>query len=222
MKTPPYSTSHPPKKYSISIFQSQWDTNPDDAHLTWDELKTLFGRFAITDSDKRYELHFNGCEYKKDGIRRQDDAEALHVLVLDFDDGITIQQAKEHFGQYRHLGYTSHNHQYDKHGDGKTVDKFRILLPLKKPCPKDIWMKIRHNVESFAPSVDMSSVKLSQPFAIPLQRKRFQGENWTNVGEELDWSDWPEMQANSRVLRRRSSSSPPGISFFAGESQMVD
>jgi hypothetical protein len=187
-----------PKKYSISIFQSQWDITPEDAHLTWDELKTLFGRFATTDSDKRYELHFNGCEYKKDGIRRQDDAEALHVLVLDFDDGITIQQAKEHFSQYRHLGYTSHNHQYDKHGDGRTVDKFRILLPLKKPCPKHIWMKIRHNVETFAPSVDMSSVKLSQPFAIPLQRKRFQGENWTNVGEELDWSDWPELQPNSQ------------------------
>jgi hypothetical protein len=183
-----------PKKYSISTFKDQWDTTPKDSKLTWDELKILFGDFVNTDGDKRYKPHFNGCKFKYGGKRKQDDVEALHVLVLDFDDGITIEQAKEQFSQYRHLGYTSHNHQYDKHGDGKTVDKFRILLPLKKPCPRDTWLKIRHNVGSFAPSVDMSCVKLSQPFAIPLQRKRFYGEIWTNVGEELDWSDWPEKE----------------------------
>jgi hypothetical protein len=185
------------KKYSISTFKNQWDTSPEDSELTWDELKVLFGTFIDTDGDKRHKPHFNGCKFKIGGKRKQDDVESLHVLVLDFDDGITLEDAKEHFGQYRHLGYTSHNHQYDKHGDGKTVDKFRILLPLKKPCPKDTWLKIRHNVESFAPSVDMSCVKLSQPFAIPLQRKKFQGEIWANVGEELDWSSWSEIETLS-------------------------
>jgi hypothetical protein len=101
-----------------------------------------------------------------------------------------LATAKQHFKAYRHIGYTSYNHQFDKHGDGVLVEKFRILLPLKKPIGPSKWKQIRHNVEVFAPGVDMASVRLHQPFAVPIRRPGSPGEIWTREGKELDVSDW--------------------------------
>ena len=183
------------KKYTISVFDSQWAMTPQGAELSWDELKELFGSFAEFDGDKRYQTHFNGCAFAVND-RRQDNVRALHILVLDFDDGMSIEDAKSHFQAYRHIGYTSYNHQYDKHGDGTTVDKFRILLPLKDPCSLEDWLAVRHNVETFAPGVDMACVRLHQPFAVPLRRSGPPYDLWSSEGEELDWTGWPRSEVN--------------------------
>lgn len=177
------------RKYKISVFDDQWAMDPQGAELAWSELKDLFSGFADFDGDKRYQTHFNGCEFAVQE-RRQDNVRALHILVLDFDDGMSVEDAKLHFKAYRHIGYTSFNHQYDKQGDGTTVDKFRILLPLKEPCLLKDWMEVRHNVVTFAPGVDMASVRLHQPFAVPLRRSGSPYELWSSEGEELDWTTW--------------------------------
>lgn len=194
------------KKYSISVFDSQWAMEPKAAELTWDELKELFGDFTGFDGDKRYRTHFNGCEFVVPD-RRQNNVRALHILVLDFDDGMSVDDAKLHFKAYRHIGYTSYNHQYDKQGDGTTVDKFRILLPLKEPCSLQDWLEIRHNVETFAPGVDMACVRLHQPFAVPLCRSGLPYDLWSSEGEELDWSTW----ARSEHIGHKFSASDPSL-----------
>lgn len=176
----------------FSLFKSQFDMIPQPQALTWPEIVILFTEHTVFDGDKRNALHFNGCEFET-LERFQDNVKAMHILVLDYDDGMPLAEAREHFKQYEHVCYTSYNHQIEK--DGKApVDKFRIMIPLTNPCPLQDWLEIRHHVEAFAPGVDMASVRLHQPFAIPLVRSGAPREAWHNEGKWLDWSDWPRQK----------------------------
>ncbi len=192
----PLSSGLMKKKYTLSQFDSQFAMEPQRADLTWDQIVTLFSTFNEGNFDKTKMAHFNGCKFIDGADRRISNAEAIHVLVLDFDEGMTVEEAKIEFQEYTHIGYTSYNHQYDKHGDGVVVDKFRILIPLSEPCPRDDWKEISHNVEVFAPGVDKSCTRLHQPFAGPIKRPNIDGEIWVNTGNELDWSDWSRTPLN--------------------------
>ena len=54
------------------------------------------------------------------------------LLVLDVDDGCTVNEAKEVFKAHKHLILSSRNHQKEKHG--LVRDRFRVVLWLDKPC----------------------------------------------------------------------------------------
>ena len=165
----------------FSTFANQFATTVEPCALDWEEIVELFAAHREFNGDKAEQLHFNGTEFNKTLYRNNEGVEAIHILVLDFDDGMTLEAAKKHFRPYTHCGYTSYNHQVKK--DGKAaVDKFRILLPLSTPCPKDTWLEISHNVKDIAPGVDMSCVRPHQPFAVPLVRKGGRYESWSNSG----------------------------------------
>ena len=59
-----------------------------------------------------------------------------NTIWLDFDDGLTIEQAKEQFKDYWYIIYTSINHQKNK-GDKCACDRFRLILKTKNYLPKD-------------------------------------------------------------------------------------
>jgi hypothetical protein len=177
-------------KYSLSIFESQVAMVPQAAELSWDDLISLFDSFKEGDFDKTKQTHFNGVRFKDGGQRNNEGIESIHILVLDYDDGMSIEEAKKHFSDYQHIGYTSYNHQYDKHGDGQVVDKFRILLPLSEPCPFEDWVEVRNHLSTFAPDVDQASTRPHQPYAVPIKRPNSPGEIWVNEGKTVDWSDW--------------------------------
>ena len=56
-----------------------------------------------------------------------------NFLVIDFDDGVTIDQARDRFKSYPYIIVTSRNHQRIKptHEDLGQVDRFHVILPLK-------------------------------------------------------------------------------------------
>ncbi len=185
------SSSNDDRKIKFSLFKNQFDMTPDTQEIFWEEFVELFAEHREFDGDKTKMAHFNGCEFH--GDRRQDNVEAMHLLVLDYDEGLPINQAKELFSEYEHIGYTSYNHQFSKNGK-QPVDKYRVIFPLVTPCQKNDWMEIRHNVETFAPLVDMASVRLHQPFAVPLVRTGGEKFQWHNKGKWLDISDWERQQ----------------------------
>jgi hypothetical protein len=181
------SSSNNDQKIKFSKFEDQYDITPKAIEANWADIVDLFSEHRVFNGDKTQEMHFNGCEFN--GDRRQDNVVAMHMLVLDYDDGLPIDEAQKLFSEYEHIGYTSYNHQVPKNGK-PPVDKYRVIIPLVTPCPMKDWMEIRHNVETFAPQVDMASVKLSQPFAVPLVRTNGGKIAWHNEGKWLDVSDW--------------------------------
>lgn len=69
------------------------------------------------------------CSNFKDGHRnKQNFVEAQHI-ALDFDNGLTLLQAKERFKDYWHIISTTRNHQKPK--NSITCDRFRVILKLE-------------------------------------------------------------------------------------------
>lgn len=56
----------------------------------------------------------------------------LDLLQLDYDSGISIDEWKREFKQFRHIIYTSHSHGFKGNSD-----RFRVLIPLDKPIYKE-------------------------------------------------------------------------------------
>ncbi|MEI6848004.1 MAG: hypothetical protein WCK32_08245 [Chlorobiaceae bacterium] len=57
------------------------------------------------------------------------------LIILDYDNGITLAEAKTLFSQYMGMIATTRNHQKEKHG--VICDRFRVILPARKPVMLD-------------------------------------------------------------------------------------
>lgn len=57
------------------------------------------------------------------------------LIILDYDDGFTLSDAVEMFGQYIGIVATTRSHQKEKHGI--VCDRFRLILPVRKPVKLD-------------------------------------------------------------------------------------
>lgn len=53
----------------------------------------------------------------------------FNLIVLDIDEGTTIEDAQMVFKDYKYVLYTTKSHMKDKHG--KVCERFRIILPLR-------------------------------------------------------------------------------------------
>ena len=103
----------------------------------------------------------------RDGIRKDDHAYgSIHMLILDFDDGLTWEQAEDKFRDYDFFMYETKSHQKDK--NGKVCDRFRIMFPLDRTIKlsPDRYKRMMKNILAvFAPEADRSCINPSQLFA---------------------------------------------------------
>jgi hypothetical protein len=67
----------------------------------------------------------------KDGKRNLKNFERTEAIGLDFDDGMTLAEAKEAFKDYTHIIATTKSHGKEK--NGKIADRFRVILKLVEP-----------------------------------------------------------------------------------------
>lgn len=64
----------------------------------------------------------------KGGKRNNSSAKGVSIVILDFDEGLSLKQGIELFSSYKFLIVTTKSHQVDKHGI--VTDRFRVILPL--------------------------------------------------------------------------------------------
>lgn len=83
------------------------------------------------------------------------------ALMLDYDDGLSMEKAVEQFQHYTHLGYTSYNHLKE----GK--EKFRIVLPLASDIPVAELRRRKKSILEWAQGVDHSCLAVGRGFFIP-------------------------------------------------------
>ena len=63
-------------------------------------------------------------------LEKNSKLEECNTIMLDFDDGLTIEEARELFKDYTHIIATTKSHQKEK--NGYTCDRFRLILPLEE------------------------------------------------------------------------------------------
>lgn len=125
--------------------------------LSWDELAFHLTTFIEVPTKEQTEM-YNLWEFKinDDQIHRcKDDCIALHGLVLDYDNNLSLNDALIQFCDLECVFYTTFNH-------GPTKDKFRIVLPFTKPMSaEDFVLKRQAMIDAF-PGADRASFSRSQ------------------------------------------------------------
>lgn len=91
----------------------------------------------------------------KDGTKKSENwnNEKQNILILDVDDGLTIEKAKETFKGFKYFICTTKSHQKEK--KGITCDRFRIILPIiNNPIGDDYFLYMR-NLEKMFSFIDV-------------------------------------------------------------------
>jgi len=142
----------------------------------------------------------------------------VDCLVLDFDGGLSVSEAKERFKAYSYVGYTSHSHLKEE-----GVEKFRLLIQLVMPIPADMirsekdypekrgdWFFLTKALEDFAGPVDTSSSNSNQmyyaPSVHPDRSEKYR--SWKNTGKPFDWTRLPRDELNQTKSEEGSVYSP--------------
>ena len=116
-------------------------------------------------------------------------------IILDVDEGMTIEEAKETYIEYKYIIHTSTSHQVDK-GDKPACDRFRIMLPfdpvkgLRFTDPKIADAVYTHIKEMFD-YTDRSVFQRGGKF-FPFLGELDKYDLWVNT--EGDWFDIDESE----------------------------
>lgn len=87
----------------------------------------------------------------------------MHVIGLDFDEGLSVEEAAIIFSGYRHVIATTRNHQKEKHG--VVSDRFRVILFLTRPIISDEEYKATfHTLRQKWPQADAACSDASRQF----------------------------------------------------------
>lgn len=78
--------------------------------------------------------------------------EKQNILILDVDDGLTIQEAMSKFKDFTYLIATTKSHQVDK--KGLKCDRFRIILPAINIPKGEEYFKFTNALEKEYPFID--------------------------------------------------------------------
>lgn len=218
------------KTYSLTTFNTHKSPINGESELTWDEIVDLFTQGHRAAKDKNELLCFNGARFKsldevidedRDGYvtppwdslsyvrRKKQNLKTVELLIIDYDGGVELDEARSMFKEYRYLGYTSFRHLYD----GKT-HKFRLIFPLSEPIPAsikydsdgrivghDVYHDLIEAIGDFAPGSDPSAYNHgTQLFFIPSapSERIHLSQSWHNEGKILDWSEWKVTDRSSR------------------------
>lgn len=215
------------KTYRITVFQSLKSPIKGESDLTWEEVVDFFCSGHIETDQKDSLPLFNCIQFKSvdevskgpsDGYwrrrsgeivvrRKKINATQVDMLVVDYDNGMTIDEAMERFADYEYVGYTSYRHLYD----GET-HKFRLIFPLSNPIPSfikanesgqevdhGVFYDLEQSILKFAPGSDPSAYNGTQPFFPPSapSERLTSAKSWRSHGKLLDWTDWEVDQPSS-------------------------
>lgn len=145
----------------ISFFKDEWSTYSSKEmmiDMPWKELAGVLTTFINVDKKEKTEM-YNLWEFtvndKGEIHRCKNDCIALHGLVLDYDNNLSLNNALEQFYGFECVIYTTFNHKPGQ-------DKFRIVLPFTKSITMDQFVLKRQSMIDAFPGADRASFSRSQ------------------------------------------------------------
>jgi hypothetical protein len=204
----------------VNTNETKWDNCVVAHETTWDTFRDVILSGHVVADDRLAVKLFNACEYKTpeslagdpklvvyDGDtdrtytrRLKENVLTVTMLILDYDGGMSLNDAREKFKAYEYVGYTSFRHLKDK-----GVEKFRLVFPLATPVPAvgkftdcdDLiegadWYELGEALKEFSGACDPASFRCNQFYYLPIAPKsRVEAAQvWFNSGIVLDWSSW--------------------------------
>lgn len=182
--------------------------------LNWNELVELFSHNEIQQK-KESAMLFNFCKFKTKGYsypifnnielteyckRAKENVEEIQLLVLDIDESMSIDEAKQAFAPYSFILFTTFRHTTEK-------NKFRMILKISTPIPTLEFDKRKRNFANYF-VCDAASFSVSQCFYYPSHSDNnkdivefYVNEgiafNWKEIAEDESWKPTKEYTPSS-------------------------
>ena len=189
----------------ITFFKDEWTTYIDpelSMDLLWDEVAELLTTFVQTDTKEKTEM-YNLWQFKitDDQIHRcADDCIALHGLVLDYDQNLSLVKAVDVFAGMECVIYTTFNHGISG------LDKYRVVLPFTTPMPVEEFNKKRKSMIDTFKGADKASFSRSQAIFLHSGPNRKYAFAEHMRGSMLDWTAFEDEEVIPYVPRIASES----------------
>jgi len=173
-------------KKHISHHRSTNDKTQTLAFNTWMFKDTDYRPATKKDGNERIVKYKNGETIRG---RYADNCVECYAILLDFDSGFSIADAKKRFKNYEYLGYTSFNHRTQKYN---YIDRFRMVFPLAKPIPLEDYKKIKKSLVNWVDGTDRTAFDLAHIHAghSSTQEQSIFAECWANSGQLLKFEDF--------------------------------
>lgn len=155
-------------RFAVASIANVWDRDLVQRHPTWMALVTALTRFRVFDvEDKRHLPAWTPCLWKPRARRSAGSnvhlVEHVSCAVLDYDAGETIAAASARFADWPHIIHTSFSHTPD-------APRFRLVLPLARPCPTALWPLAWPEVAARAGLVDTKCKDVGRIYFVPAIR----------------------------------------------------
>ncbi|MEF8758303.1 MAG: hypothetical protein V5B36_00825 [Candidatus Accumulibacter sp. UW25] len=86
-----------------------------------------------------------------------------HMLPVDIDGQMSIEEAMHKFKEYEYVLYTSHSHRTE----GKPFDCFRLFFPLETPVAHVSFLGRKKAMEKWLGNIDLTSISTFRAFYFP-------------------------------------------------------
>ncbi len=195
--------------FRYSIFNRKADAKPKESCGTWPQFIKRFSLPKIQ-VEKDGSL-FSPAKFKP-AHRLKENVTELSLLVLDYDHGITIDEALMMWQplQVKLLLYTTHSHQRITDDHPQAEDRFRIIIPLKEPIPADEYPGLfQWATIVSAGKCDASCKDASRMHYFPAKASKNAPFEFRHLaGELLDWraialSDKTTQPATKKAIQSR-------------------
>ncbi len=126
----------------ISRFNNRQDNQPKPVEIEWDDLARSLTK--IREREKQDGELWSPARFLPGGTRSRSNALDLWLVVLDFDDGLKPDEARQKWDELglEYVVHSTWHHQQKKH-TGKAVkpavDRWRAVFPLESPLPAAEW-----------------------------------------------------------------------------------
>ena len=123
----------------VSFFRHARDPRPVEREIPWPRLAVALRTFRPIEGTKEDRLDacplWSPCRFREGGRRSLGDAVEVSLLVLDYDDGTTLDEALGAWRGYEAVAHTSWSH-------ASNAPRCRLVLPLNYPIPAEGWSEL--------------------------------------------------------------------------------
>ena len=194
--------------FEVSLFSSARDNKPKIRRYDEDKLSTLLGTWRPGASKEALPA-WSPATFAAGKTRSKSAAESVSCLVLDLDDGMPVEAARDCFGGLglSVLLHTSWSHTAE-------VPKWRLVLPLMRPVPALEWPRAWRWALSWWAGIagdewtpDTRCSDASRLYFLPAWRADQPRVTWRVCGWLLDipWWDVEVEKPAPRAVVERSS-----------------
>jgi len=159
--------------WPVSLFQGARDAIPKPAQWGWPGLVHAL-TVARVEPNKLESPAWSPALYNKGARRGAVGVQSVSCLVLDYDDGMTIEEAAQLWRGLRAIAHTSWSHTTE-------APRFRYILPLLEPISGKHWSAVWREMWKQSGGADKSCSDPSRLYFLPSVRRG----GWPFTGEVL-------------------------------------